>query len=562
MKHFIQIPHTEQRLVDGSIVVLQRFPNTKWIVHNSWYTYLGQQYNGWYFCSIPSQTIVPMNARDLHGLTIVSNFVPGPSPNAPRPAKPPLPPGPVWPQPGKHPGPSNVPHHGLPGPPYHDGHHDGHHEDYHDHPHLGHAGPSMSMPPKPPTTPGPHPERGPVRSPERYLGGVNFFQGQLVYMTYGDIYQATVDFRSSWKAPSLTGNFKKDIQSGYLVPIPRGMFNDIHDALKTMDQEIDDIRKNLEGLGEELEYSKIKKYLINFKYAFGTDTPTKEDADKYLSELVPPVQPALGVFFKNLDKESLTYRHVFTYYPRPNSSGNLVFMDDTVDTITEGPVVEDIRVEQLTDADGNNQGFRLTKIIRILETGETAVYEDDYPVATLADIQKVIDGLTDLDDKKVDKSIAGEGGFILMDAKLTAHLPEKTNLSGTKAHLALTSTYLSLETGEKVTTKVQILPADFNVYTIPEVDARFAQKVDKLVAGKGERIVKESKVTSTGDGFKVASRLLSLEDGSLVDLLETISLKDMGAASQGDMDKITVRVGEIEYVLDDLATKRIQIINI
>lgn len=67
------VPGTSIVLHDGSIVILNRFPGTKWVVHNGWYNYMGQQYMGWYFCSIPSQTILPVSDDDLLMLTVVSD---------------------------------------------------------------------------------------------------------------------------------------------------------------------------------------------------------------------------------------------------------------------------------------------------------------------------------------------------------------------------------------------------------------------------------------------------------------------------------------------------------
>lgn len=86
------VPDTGVQLVDGSIVILSRFPGTKWIVHNGWYTYQGQQYMGWYFCSIPSQTIMPVSNTDLRLLTVVNDSGcgcnPGPVPTPPEPSCP------------------------------------------------------------------------------------------------------------------------------------------------------------------------------------------------------------------------------------------------------------------------------------------------------------------------------------------------------------------------------------------------------------------------------------------------------------------------------------------
>ena len=70
---YLNIPGSNIRLSDGSIVVLDRFPGVKWVVHNGWYRYNGKQYQGWYFSSIPAQTIVPVSDSDLRLLTVLSN---------------------------------------------------------------------------------------------------------------------------------------------------------------------------------------------------------------------------------------------------------------------------------------------------------------------------------------------------------------------------------------------------------------------------------------------------------------------------------------------------------
>lgn len=78
------------QIVDGSIVILARFPGTKWIVHKRWYAYQGNQYNGWYLSSIPSQTTMPLVDSDLIGIKVVGGECPYPdhpfpSPNPPIP---------------------------------------------------------------------------------------------------------------------------------------------------------------------------------------------------------------------------------------------------------------------------------------------------------------------------------------------------------------------------------------------------------------------------------------------------------------------------------------------
>ena len=520
---YLQVPHTEQRLFDGSVVVLKRFPNTKWIVHNSWYTYMGQQYNGWHFSSIPSQTIVPMNARDLHSLTIVSNFVPGPAPGVPRPPKPPVIPGPPW---------IDDPY------PEHD----------HDHDHG--PGPRPPHPPKPPVPPAPPAPPEPVKSPERYFGGVNYLEGQLIYLSYGSIYQATVDFRSSWKAPSLMGNLKKDIQSGYLVPVPATVAKEVTDALEAIDAEINNIKAEQAEMAEDLNTSRIQKYLINFQYAFGTDEPTKEDADKYLSELIPPVVPSIGIFFMNLDNDAANYRHIYTYYPRPESPGKLIFFDQTVDVITTGPVVEDVIIEALPGG-----GYKFKKTIRQLETGATTLFEEDLPLATLDDIQDLLTKL----DTKVDKKVAGDGGYILQSSKLAL-----TPVPGQPPALSLSNSYLSLENGSTKTEQNEIKLVDWGIPTIEELealDAKVQLELDKKVNKNVtlQPILQKLDMSGTADGIKILANLLGLADGSTSQSEQLVTLLEMGAASESDLQIIDGSVNAILEVLEDLKTKGVQI---
>ena len=68
----IRVPNSDLRLVEGSVVMLARFPGTKWVVHEGWYNYNSCRYSGWYFSSIPAKTVIPVNQQDLQGLTLVS----------------------------------------------------------------------------------------------------------------------------------------------------------------------------------------------------------------------------------------------------------------------------------------------------------------------------------------------------------------------------------------------------------------------------------------------------------------------------------------------------------
>lgn len=94
--NYLTVPGTNQRLVDGTIVMLSRFPGMKWIVKNGWYTYNQQQLSGWYFLSIPDKTTIPVNEADMKTLCVIST---NSSPY--HPPYPPCPPHPVPPGPHK-----------------------------------------------------------------------------------------------------------------------------------------------------------------------------------------------------------------------------------------------------------------------------------------------------------------------------------------------------------------------------------------------------------------------------------------------------------------------------
>lgn len=72
---------------DGSVVILSQYPNVKWLIKHGWYNYNGNQYNGWYFLSIPEKNTLPVNTSDLSNITLVSG------PCCPSPPSP-VPPGP------------------------------------------------------------------------------------------------------------------------------------------------------------------------------------------------------------------------------------------------------------------------------------------------------------------------------------------------------------------------------------------------------------------------------------------------------------------------------------
>lgn len=231
--NYINIPYSDEKLCINSIVILGRFPDTKWILKNGWYLYENVQYNGWYFCSIPANTILPVEETDLINLTVISV--------------------------GEH-----IHHHPtydtcFP-PPIHDAH----------------------------------------RSVEIYLKGVKYTKGQLLWLNPGEIYQVKQNFRSTSKYEEVIDNFNEDIESGKLVSIT-----------------------------EDVTSLLSKNLMINFKEVFGTDEPTKADADTYLATLIPPVTPNEGISFINIDELSETYLHIYSYYTTISDGqlSELIFID-------------------------------------------------------------------------------------------------------------------------------------------------------------------------------------------------------------------------------------------
>jgi len=93
---YLKIPNTCVRLYDGTVVLLSRFPNVRWIVHNGWYTYQNEQRMGWYFNSIPANEVIPVSDEDLQTCIVVDPRAIQPCP--PCPPCPPVPPCPPTPE--------------------------------------------------------------------------------------------------------------------------------------------------------------------------------------------------------------------------------------------------------------------------------------------------------------------------------------------------------------------------------------------------------------------------------------------------------------------------------
>ncbi len=62
-----------RKLYIGSIVVLSRLPDTKWVLQLGYYRYEGEMRQGWYFLSIPDMQIIPVVASDLKDIQILDN---------------------------------------------------------------------------------------------------------------------------------------------------------------------------------------------------------------------------------------------------------------------------------------------------------------------------------------------------------------------------------------------------------------------------------------------------------------------------------------------------------
>ncbi len=95
-QEFLVVPNTNERVYDGTVVMLKRLPGLKWVAHLGYYMYNGVKRQGWYLCSVPSQTNMPLFPNDLVDITILNNDAPLP-PFPPKPPFPPFPPCPPCP---------------------------------------------------------------------------------------------------------------------------------------------------------------------------------------------------------------------------------------------------------------------------------------------------------------------------------------------------------------------------------------------------------------------------------------------------------------------------------
>ena len=95
--NYLKVPDSDIQLTDGSVVMLARFPGTKWVVHYGWYDYSGRRAMGWYFSSIPAQTVIPATNQDLKLIVLIDNGSSTDEPGVVGPPAPPVVPGPCNP---------------------------------------------------------------------------------------------------------------------------------------------------------------------------------------------------------------------------------------------------------------------------------------------------------------------------------------------------------------------------------------------------------------------------------------------------------------------------------
>ena len=153
----------------GAIVSLDRFPRTKWLVCNGWFTNESNDtQNGWYLRAIPSGATITLTQDDMSHLIIVQN-------------------GECYFH--EHFDPCHVhkPHHSI-------------HK----------------------------PKQNEI---EVYMPGVGYSRGQLVWLSPGDIYQVAKSFKSSLTEGSPEENLQKDLDLGNIVSIDGSNLTDSVDRI-------------------------------------------------------------------------------------------------------------------------------------------------------------------------------------------------------------------------------------------------------------------------------------------------------------------------------------------
>ena len=68
---YITVPGTNTKIYEGSVVVINRLPNVKWILCSGSYRYKDKVHEGWHFSSIPAGAKIPVFNEDLADLVVV-----------------------------------------------------------------------------------------------------------------------------------------------------------------------------------------------------------------------------------------------------------------------------------------------------------------------------------------------------------------------------------------------------------------------------------------------------------------------------------------------------------
>lgn len=84
----INVPNTNIILFEDAIIILDSYPDIRWILNYGWYRNNQQLIKDWHLISISDATIMPIQPEDLENITIISNGT-----NS---IQPPLPPQPEW----------------------------------------------------------------------------------------------------------------------------------------------------------------------------------------------------------------------------------------------------------------------------------------------------------------------------------------------------------------------------------------------------------------------------------------------------------------------------------
>lgn len=160
----------------GSIVILDRFPEIKWVVHYGWFeSECSDMQNGWYLKEIPSGSIIPLTNEDMAHIRIIES------------------------------GGCDQSDCYLPKVDY-------------NHHHHNHQCSHFPM----------------IQPIELYIPGADYNRGQLIWLEIGTIYHVANNFKASSTELSAEKNLEKDLEAGNIVLIdgsnPANFFDRISES--------------------------------------------------------------------------------------------------------------------------------------------------------------------------------------------------------------------------------------------------------------------------------------------------------------------------------------------